>query len=320
MLSNSRINWEWTVLGVIIALAAAVRLVGINWGFPYVYYPDESMIVNHAMKFGTGNLNPGSFIYPSLMMYILFLIYIFIYGIGTLIGIFSSQSDFINLFFTDATPFYLPGRLLSYFCGILSVYLVYRIGKRVFKDSTVGLLAALFLCFSVRQVWAAHFVKTYALAGVFILLTVNKSISILEGKSRRLDYFIAGALSGLAASTIYHAGFVLIVPLCAYLIVWYNTPERKFRTLFNGSGAYLAILGSALFFVLGTPFAVLDFPTFIGDLTASGKLFAGGTALRHSFFFPVTSLWSGIGNALSVVTIGGLFFALFKGSWFSNIM
>lgn len=87
------------LLVTILAVALAVRLIGISFGLPYVYYPDEAQIVNHAVAFGTGDLNPHYFIYPSLFMYVLFIIYCLSYVIGSLAGAFASTGDFIELFF-----------------------------------------------------------------------------------------------------------------------------------------------------------------------------------------------------------------------------
>src|SRR5262249_49500802 len=68
-------HWELGILIVILALALIIRLVGIQFGLPYVYFTDEALLVNHAVAFGTGDLNPHFFGYPSLYMYVLFVIY-----------------------------------------------------------------------------------------------------------------------------------------------------------------------------------------------------------------------------------------------------
>jgi len=112
---NSFKNPTTFILLLILLLALSVRLLGINYGLPYVLYPDEAVIVNHAMAFGTGDLNPHYFIYPSLYMYVLFIVYGMTYIGGRLLGAFGSTDDFIRLFFTDATIFYLPGRLIAAF-------------------------------------------------------------------------------------------------------------------------------------------------------------------------------------------------------------
>ena len=53
----------------ILALAAALRLVGIRYGLPLaVLNPDEANIVPRAWRMGHGHLDPGWYDYPSLLM------------------------------------------------------------------------------------------------------------------------------------------------------------------------------------------------------------------------------------------------------------
>ena len=59
--------WDRIVLTFILVMALAIRLVGIDYGLPYVYYTDEAPIVNHAVAFGTGDLNPHAFDHPSFL-------------------------------------------------------------------------------------------------------------------------------------------------------------------------------------------------------------------------------------------------------------
>jgi hypothetical protein len=204
-----------TILSLILLLALSIRLLGINFGLPYVFFPDEAMLVNHAMAFGTGDLNPHSFIYPSLYMYVLFLIYGMTYAGGWLLGAFGSTDDFIRLFFTDATIFYLPGRLIAAFSGVASVGLVYKLGRRAYSPA-VGLIAAAILAFSVLHVNYSHFVKTHVPAGLLVIVTIWLAWSIYEGKDSWRRYCLAGATAGLAASTVYHAGFALISVFVAH--------------------------------------------------------------------------------------------------------
>src|SRR5215467_266005 len=159
------------ILFIILTMAATVRLLGITSGLPYVFYTDEALIVNHAMAFGTGDLNPHDFIYPSLYMYVLFIIYGMVYLSGRLLALFGSTDDFIRFFFTDATMFYLTGRLIAACSGVASVWMVYRLGRRAY-GSQVGLIAAVILCFSVLHVSQSHYIKTHVPAGLLVITTI----------------------------------------------------------------------------------------------------------------------------------------------------
>ena len=72
MTRSLRSRAPWIALGAILALAAALRLVGIRYGLPLpVLNPDEANIVPRAWRMGHGHLDPGWYDYPSLLMALL---------------------------------------------------------------------------------------------------------------------------------------------------------------------------------------------------------------------------------------------------------
>src|SRR5262245_34634697 len=295
------------IIATILLSALWVRLLGINYGLPYVFYPDEAVLVNHAMGFGTGDLNPHYFVYPSLYMYVLFFIYGLTYITGSLLGVFGSIDDLIYLFFTDVTLFYLPGRLIAAFSGVASVWMVYKLGRRAY-NLKVGLIAAAILAFSVLHVSYSHYVKTHVPAGLLVIITIWLAWSIYQGQNNWRRYLLAGTTAGLAASTVYHAGFALIAVFTAYLL--YSRQQSDFR-LFS-----LKVIGAAaasiVAFVLTTPFAILDWATFFSDLTSTGAVYSVGGNWERGTFFPFTSLLSSFGQSVGTVALLGLGYALFR--------
>jgi hypothetical protein len=295
------------ILWLILLLALSVRLLGITYGFPYVFFPDEAMLVNHAMAFGTGDLNPHTFIYPSLYMYVLFIIYGITYVGGRLLGVFGSTDDFIRLFFTDVTIFYLPGRLIAAFSGVASVWMVYKLGRRTY-NAQVGLTAAAILAFSILHVAYSHFVKTHVPAGLLVIVTVWLAWSIYEGQNSWRRYLLAGATAGLAASTIYHAGFVLISIFVSH---WLYSKQTSHARLLDpklmGAGA-----ASFAAFILTTPFAILDWQTFVSDLASGAAMRYSGNFWAAGIFYPFTSLLSTFGQPVGTVALLGLGYALLR--------
>lgn len=68
---------SWPAIGtaallVAIAIVAlALRFVNLGWGQPFVYHPDEWVVVNPALNMvRTGSWNPGLFTYPSGLIYV----------------------------------------------------------------------------------------------------------------------------------------------------------------------------------------------------------------------------------------------------------
>src|SRR5262245_17807773 len=205
------------ILSVILILAMSVRLLGINFGLPYVFNTDEALIVNHAIAFGTGDLNPHDFIYPPLYMYVLFTLYVITYLVGRLLGVFGSTNDFVHLFFTDATIFYLLGRLIAAFSGVATVWMVYKLGRRAY-NLQVGLISAAILSFSVLHVAFSHYVKTHVPAGLLVIITIWFAWSIYQGQNGWRRYCIAGAITGLGVATIWHTGSALVAIGVAHLL------------------------------------------------------------------------------------------------------
>ena len=94
---------------IIIILGFVLRIWGINFGLPHQLHQDEPIVVNHALAYGTGDLNPHFFKIPPLASYILFLLYGCYSIIGKIIGVFNGMDDFALSFFKDPSVFYIIG-------------------------------------------------------------------------------------------------------------------------------------------------------------------------------------------------------------------
>ena len=51
---------------------SALRVIGLQYGLPAVYNPDEVAIMARALSFARGTLNPHNFLYPTFYFYVLF--------------------------------------------------------------------------------------------------------------------------------------------------------------------------------------------------------------------------------------------------------
>ena len=91
------------LIGAIMLVGAVLRLRGVTWGLPYLYDPDEHLLVDPAVRFvTTGDLNPHSFIYPGwTVMYMLGLVYCVYWIAGHFLGWFPDLQSFATLFSTQ---------------------------------------------------------------------------------------------------------------------------------------------------------------------------------------------------------------------------
>jgi len=127
-------------LFLILVIAFILRLVGITFG---TYHPDEHLVINHSLAFGTGDLNPHMFYYPTFFMYLLFFIYGVFYVLGSVFQAFQGTEDFLAFYLMSPQTFYILGRFASVVFGTLTVWAVYRLGNE-YKNIIVGRCAALF--------------------------------------------------------------------------------------------------------------------------------------------------------------------------------
>src|SRR6187551_2116193 len=111
-----RPRWERWVLAIAIAGAIALRAIGLGYGLPAVYNPDEVAIFTRAMGLGQSHFNPHNFLYPTLYFYALFVWEGLWFVVGRVAGVFDSLAAFERAFFVDPTSLYLAARLLTLLC------------------------------------------------------------------------------------------------------------------------------------------------------------------------------------------------------------
>ena len=189
------------ILAGILGLGAVLRLIGIRFGLPMAYHNDEWVLVLATRQFFGGDFNPHNFLYPSLLMYIM-------YAFERLYFLFASGRDDLSLLYTLC-------RVNVVLFGLASIWLVYRLGRRL-HDSRTGLIAALLLCLSPLHVINSHFATTDVPLTFFILLTIWATLRLAENRTM-LDYLLAGIAFGLTVSIKIPGAVLFLAILVAHL-------------------------------------------------------------------------------------------------------
>lgn len=244
--------------GIFLAGLAA-RLIGITWGLPYEgrhlpWHPDENTFMHSLSEMNPSRMdfNPRYFRTPSLTIYET--------GAGLFIA---SKLGFLKIvqdegFYHDHPEewrkFFLVARLIQTSLGTLSILAIFLLG-RLLMDERLGLWAAAFWAISPGAVIFSHYATEHTAVVLWLLLSLS-FILRADQSGKRADFWLAGGFMGLAASTSYAAGPLGLVWILFHLIRKKNL-ERK---LWEGIGF------SALFFFLGTPYALLDLEGFWKDL------------------------------------------------------
>jgi 4-amino-4-deoxy-L-arabinose transferase-like glycosyltransferase len=246
------------ILALIVIPGGFVRLWGINFGLPHLHHPDEWALAMPALRIlQTGDLNPHRFDYGSLYMYLLAGVYGLYFLYGRSRGFFASIHDFPiyepthSVYAYEYPGIYLVGRTFTAVLGLLTIVVVYLIGRRL-MNRQAGLVAALFLAFFPLHVVNSHYITTDVPVTLLATLSFLFALRTLERGAYR-DYALAGLLAGLTASIKYTGGMVIVALVAAHFL--------RRRQGFESAKLLVGLLTCALGFGIGTPFALLDLQT-----------------------------------------------------------
>jgi 4-amino-4-deoxy-L-arabinose transferase-like glycosyltransferase len=287
-------------LAIVLGTAAVLRFWALGHGLPYSPGVDEPEIAERALNMmRSGSLSPHPFFdYPTLYMYVQLATYIVRFLVGALNGAWNSVNTI------DVVPFYTWGRAVTALFGTATVLLVFQAGMR--WGARHALLAAGLLAVMPLHVQASHYITADVPSTFFITLTLVLSLSAHE-RGTRLAFAWAGAAAGFAAATKYNGGIALLMPLLACVM----TPRAKDSRLSCGLSAVAA---SAMAFLIGAPYSVLDLPAFLDGFARLAVHFKVGvtpaeapaiTYLKHlliHFGYPATLL-AASGLILALVRI-----------------
>lgn len=252
------------------AAALVLRSIGLQYGLPAVYNPDEVAIMSRALSFAKGTLNPHNFLYPTFYFYVLFAwvgIYLaFVWVTGRVDSIASLQ----RLYFLDPTGIYTAGRALGVAAGTATVALLYRLAARL-TDQRTALAAAIFLAVAPLHVRDSHYVKhdvpaTLAIVVAYLAIVRVWPCARHDGPNRR-DTMLAGAACGMAFSTHYYCVFLAIPLAIAIVSGWRSRGvSASLRELTIGA------IASAFVFFLLSPFLLVEPATAIRDVIANREI------------------------------------------------
>lgn len=239
-----------------------VRIWGISFNLPYIYHIDEARFSKITINYFSGDLNPHFFHVPSMHSYVIAGIWGSYFLIGKICGEFNSLTDFTNSFNKDSTLFFILGRLFSAILGVATVLVVYYLGKRMYNHR-VGILASLLLIFSPVHNKISHYMVPDG-PMVFFLIFSFLFIWLIYLKGETKYYILAGLMAGFGMATKYGGQLLFIPLLLAHLFHGLEKKQSLKEIIFT----FKPILSGLFFilgFIIGCPYAILDFPTFWRD-------------------------------------------------------
>lgn len=290
---RARSDWrERVMLVAVLAVGVWLRLRGLAFGLPAVYNPDEIAILSRALAFGTGDLNPHNFLYPTFYFYVLFAWVGAYFVAGRFTGQIQSLQAFQTDFFLNPSHIYLAGRSLSVVCGIATIVAVWWLARRVF-GRRVAAAAACFMAVAPAAIRDAHYIKhdvPVTLAIVCALIAVRRlwpwTASSAPAAPSRVDgasggaALLAGAVCGVAFSTHYYAVFLALPLSIAILTGGRVSMADAVRRL------VLAAVSATVVFFLLSPFLLWEPATALRDIAANRRIVVDRSGVSAVLPFP----------------------------------
>ncbi len=285
-------------------LCLLLALAGLLWtwnlDYPAWKFLDEQKTVERALLIGHQGLNPKWFEYPSLFLYLLFLLDAGLYALVYVLGGVASPQEFATWYFAHPVAVALVGRLAAAACGLATLAFTYRLGRETWGEP-VGLGAATLLAVSPTFVHASRMAKPDILMTLFVVLAAWAVLRHLDtGRDRWL--WIAAAAVGFGTSTKYLAA------LSAWWLVAAPWLRGGWRRAMQAGGAALCLAGVA--FLAGTPYAILDWETFSSYvIKISGLMrttwYGAEDQIGYRFYL-LDSFPRGLGWAAMLAVLAGL--------------
>ena len=219
------------------------------------------------------------------------------------------------------------GRLMMALLDTLTIFLLFLLGRRLYGASG-GLLAATLYAFTAQAVQLSHFFAMDPASSTFVVLTVYGGVLMVQERSWR-GVLLAGIGAGLAISSKFSALPILAVPFTAVLILaWRRGDQNESVDWRRGRGPTLyllcvAYLAAAAVFFVTSPYAVLDWVSFIqATLVEQGRMVRGvvdfpftrqyRNTVPYLYFIEQQVVW-GLGWPLGLAALAGSAWALGEG-------
>lgn len=287
----------------ILAVALYFRFRALDWGLPLKYaHIDESVVIHYSLRIVAGILNPDFYDYPGFFLYLLAGTIRLVSTLSGLLGG-AGLDGFAKIYVEgDGTPFTLMARGLSVGFALLTVWLIYDIGRRR-AGQAVGLFSAAWVAVNVLHVQQSHYGTVDVTACFFTLLALDRILEF-QGSGSVRHAAVAAFCVGLAAATKYYPG-VLMFPLIAIpLIDKHHKPVRLIAILF-------AFTGIGIF--VGAPFTFLAAGDFLSRFNHLAPKIVGVPGTRTPFLPTIGHLWNNVGPLGCVLGGMGLVVAVREG-------
>ena len=315
---------KFAVLLAILLLAFGFRMYGINWDQNQHLHPDERFLTMVTQNVSWPE-NLGEYLDPDISPLSPYNTGYDFFVYGTLpLKIVKLASENLTFDTFDYNNITLVGRFVSLMFDLGVVFLVFKIGQKVFND-TVGLTASFVYAASVLPIQLSHFYAVDTFLVFFLTLSFFLLTKLLSNDRVLQTSIFMGISFGLALASKVTALFIVPFICFGYLYLILSVNSRK-KTL---TGIFLFSLFGYISFRIADP-RVFSSGNFF-DFTINNRFISNLEQLKSfnnsdSLFppaiqwintkpllFPLKNmfLW-GLGIPLGVLAITGVLFSIWN--------
>jgi 4-amino-4-deoxy-L-arabinose transferase-like glycosyltransferase len=261
-------------------------LWGIEKDLPYAPQADEFLIVERTIRMAaSGNLNPGWLGFPaSTIYYPLAVLYHLWFALTSEGRLWAANQNLAGEFETNFEEFYLLGRFLSVAYAIMSIPVIYLLGRRTFGAGVAFLGVGLFI-FNPLVIAYVQMVRPDSAAIFFSMVSLWLCIKLYNHPTL-LRQLLTGLVIGLSIASRYFMGILTLVLLYVDIVILRQDDHKK---QWIGIGAGFLAVGAG--FLLSTPYFLIDFLAALHDIIYEARdthLGADGLSPLGNFIWYLT--------------------------------
>ena len=285
-----------SLLYFIIAVGLLLRVVGSDWGFPFLLHPDENVVANMPVDMAQrSSLDPGEYNHPDH------------FDIYANAAIYHTASNLLyhkpltETFAEHTLTYYRLSRTFVALLGTLCILVAFLIGREYTKNT--GLIAAALVALFPSYVDHSHYITADIPLVLFLLSTVLFTLRYLKIPNNR-NLVPALVCSALSVSVKYPG--VLSLPLVLSIVTFLHYKAPK--TLAIELAKSVALFCLALFLV--SPYLFINFDQVVEALTANANpvhLGADGLGWSGNILYYASTFQRIAGSLLTVFFLAGTF-------------
>ncbi len=320
--TNIKSWWVDLILIIVLLAGAYLRVVGIRWDETYHLHPDERFLtmvetgispvasLEEYFNTDTSSLNPqnrgyGFFVYGTFPIFLV-----------RYLAEWTGQTGYDQVT--------MLGRAYSATVDLLTVFLCFMIGLRLFRNKVLALLGAAFYAFAVLPIQLSHYWTVDTSTNFFGMLTFFIAVLIQTTPQETLEeidasrkwfwirtgwkhfilYALFGIALGMAAASKVNAGLLAVLLPAAAFILFRNmdsTRQDQYKWLILRNVILAGVVSLLVFRVL-QPYA-FSAPGFLTQSLAEAFQSGPGGLLRYIGWEP-NPKWVGNLRELSALSAG----------------